>query len=1050
MTYPPRFALVLLLAAAMVAPGCAAAGGSAPSATAADGGRSAAVLRAVPPPPGLADTRLAPYVRATAESPSSSDPYTRARMTLEQILSQTTPPDYLTPHADAPSQDDADEPDLAAQRADAAGRAAMYRGDRPAAARHFERALSMAPRRAEILRVLGHLYTEARNRARGAIYLRDAVRLDPTDAESLIALGQYELEQRNDGRAIAVFSHVLDMDLDSESIDPALPILARFYLAGALDREGHEAAAIRQVRIYLDQPGSIGRSTRMYRELYILDRQRGDMWMRLGDAYHRLDEPVAAHDAYRQAMLLGAGNDSDMLRRRIYTLLRLGRAGEATDLLLRRLRDAKSVEGDLELAEYVADHGGDDERIADALYAIYLERERDPVLLLKLASALSDARARSLLAEHLAARPGDRSIYHELLALDTAGWRDQPQRLAGAIRTTADAIHATPEQMAELVVMLSVAVDDDEALLAAVDRQAADAADGAVHVIAALLHLRHDRLDAAIAALRQAADLSPELTPARVLLVKALLDTDQLDEAERRIEALATVDAAAAAVPRVRLLTAQGRDEEARQLLEQLVRDRPGDADLVLELVALKQDPREREALLVEALNHAPGAERLYDELYELYLTDAQSPQRRILDADSKREALMARMMQHIPGSTVTRFRTAQRHLQDNQPRLAEPLIRELIADDGSEVRQHELLVLVLWRTGQRDDARQAVERMLSAFPRHAEALAFAAQFYEVVGPEKRWLELLEQVLLQRPPGVVRDHQLARLYMQTDRLDRAAELLERLLENPNANVLTVSYDLSVVLHELDRNEDALRMYDKLIARVVPDKPGLEGELLYRRSHVLSRLDRMEEYKAALEAAYKAAPDHEGINNDLGYLLADAGRDLDRAMRMVQHAHDAQPDIAAYTDSLGWAHYKLGNFEQAVEFLRQAVGLDRGEHPVILDHLGDAYYRVGQKERAIVAWRKAREQIDRLPKEEWINDREMTDLDARLTHKLEAIDNGQEPEPAPVGEGVVIEKPEVVVPEEDAAAPQPPADAPPDAAAPEAEPTAPQPVPPAAP
>lgn len=1044
---------VFLLSLAAIAPGCAASD-AAPSAAGGADQAAKVVLRDVPPPPGLTDTRLAPYARPAADATTSSDPYTRARMTLEEILSRTTPPDYLTPAPDPASDAAADKPDLAAQRAYAAGRAAMYRGDRTAAARHLERALSMAPRRAEILRVLGHLYTEARNRARGAIYLRDAVRLDPTDAESLIALGQYELEQRNDGRAIAVFAHVLAMDLDGDSIDPALPILARFYLAGALDREGHEAAAIKQVRMYLDRPGSIGRSTRMYRELYILDRQRGDMWLRLGDAYHRLDDPLAARDAYRQALILGAGSDSDMLRRRIYTLLRLSQADEATDILLRRLRDAKSVEADLELAQYVADHGGDDQRIADALYAIYLERQRDPVLLLKLVGALNDARARSLLAEHLAARPGDRAVYHELLTLDTAGWRDQPARLAGAVRTTADAIHTNPDQMAELVVTLSVAVDDDDALRAAVDKQAAAGTDGAVHVIAALLHLRHDELDNAVTALRQAAEFAPDLVPARVLLIKALLDRDELDEAERLIDDLALTHAAAAAVPRVRLLKARNRHDEARALLEELVRDRPGDADLVLELVAMEQAPRDQEALLVEALTHAPTAERVYDALYELYLADAQQPQPQLGDSASKRESLMARMTQHIPHSTVTRYRKAQRHLLENQPRLAEPLIRKLIEDDGSQVRQHELLVLVLWRTGQRDDARQAVERMLSEFPRQPEALEFAAAFYEVVGPEQRWLEILEQVLLSKPPSAVRDHQLARLYVQTDRPERAVELLKALLDHPDVNVLVALNDLSHVLHDMDQNDEALRIFDQVIARVVPDKPRLEGELLYRRSHILSRLNRMDEYKAALEAAYKVAPDHDGINNDLGYLLADEGRDLDRAIRMVQHANDAQPGVAPYTDSLGWAHYKLGNFEQAVEFLRQAAGLDGGEHPVILDHLGDAYYRVGQKERAIVAWRKAREQVDRMPKDQWANDREMTDLDARLTHKLGAIDDGREPEPAPVGEGVVIEKPEAGEPDADDAQPEPEADAQPaqtpDAVVPQPPTVAPDPILPAAP
>jgi tetratricopeptide (TPR) repeat protein len=57
------------------------------------------------------------------------------------------------------------------------------------------------------------------------------------------------------------------------------------------------------------------------------------------------------------------------------------------------------------------------------------------------------------------------------------------------------------------------------------------------------------------------------------------------------------------------------------------------------------------------------------------------------------------------------------------------------------------------------------------------------------------------------------------------------------------------------------------------------------------------------------------------------------------------------------DSLGWAHYRLGNFQDAVKYLEQAVVL-RPEDATLNDHLGDAYWRVGREREARFQWDQA--------------------------------------------------------------------------------------------
>jgi tetratricopeptide (TPR) repeat protein len=87
--------------------------------------------------------------------------------------------------------------------------------------------------------------------------------------------------------------------------------------------------------------------------------------------------------------------------------------------------------------------------------------------------------------------------------------------------------------------------------------------------------------------------------------------------------------------------------------------------------------------------------------------------------------------------------------------------------------------------------------------------------------------------------------------------------------------------------------------------------------------------------------------------------------LDEAMAMIAKAVELRPNDGYIVDSLGWAHYQLGEYEEAVKHLERAISLSCGDHqcsadPVINDHLGDAYWRVGRRIEAGFQWSHARD------------------------------------------------------------------------------------------
>lgn len=80
-------------------------------------------------------------------------------------------------------------------------------------------------------------------------------------------------------------------------------------------------------------------------------------------------------------------------------------------------------------------------------------------------------------------------------------------------------------------------------------------------------------------------------------------------------------------------------------------------------------------------------------------------------------------------------------------------------------------------------------------------------------------------------------------------------------------------------------------------------------------------------------------------NGLGYVLADSGRDLTRALTMCKKAIDREPENAAYLDSVGWIYFKLGFETEAKNFTRRALE-KAPDNTVINGHLNEILGRKG--------------------------------------------------------------------------------------------------------
>jgi tetratricopeptide (TPR) repeat protein len=141
------------------------------------------------------------------------------------------------------------------------------------------------------------------------------------------------------------------------------------------------------------------------------------------------------------------------------------------------------------------------------------------------------------------------------------------------------------------------------------------------------------------------------------------------------------------------------------------------------------------------------------------------------------------------------------------------------------------------------------------------------------------------------------------------------------------------------------------------ARAMALAYGESRETRFLRAGALEKLGRYTEAVAGFKALAADHPDDPIILNFLGYTLVERGIDPRAALPLLQRATRLAPDNGAVWDSLGWAHFSLGNAKDAYLALKRASRLEPLD-ATILEHLADAEAKLGMTAEAALHYRQA--------------------------------------------------------------------------------------------
>lgn len=246
--------------------------------------------------------------------------------------------------------------------------------------------------------------------------------------------------------------------------------------------------------------------------------------------------------------------------------------------------------------------------------------------------------------------------------------------------------------------------------------------------------------------------------------------------------------------------------------------------------------------------------------------------------------------------------------------------------------------------------------------PDNALAIVAMADVFDRMKQTDQAIEALKLVPANSPLKSSADIQIGLSLEQLGKGDEAIAQLDRVrAEKPGETEALVA--LGNVLRSRKRYAEAAEVYTQVLDKMPEDQPG-RWPILYYRGTAYERAKQWDMAEVDLKAALALVPESEPIGrsqvlNYLGYSWVDTGRNIDEAFKLLKRAVELNPRDGMIIDSLGWAYYRLGQYDDAVRELEKAAELKAGD-PVINDHLGDAYWHVGRRLEARFQWQHAKD------------------------------------------------------------------------------------------
>lgn len=425
----------------------------------------------------------------------------------------------------------------------------------------------------------------------------------------------------------------------------------------------------------------------------------------------------------------------------------------------------------------------------------------------------------------------------------------------------------------------------------------------------------------------------------------------------------------------IELFATIGKNAEASQLLATILKANPKDNEAIAMRAALMLTTGNRDQINLAAndlqslVTKMPQNHLLRFNLARALIAKGEVDQARL----QLEEAIKIR-----PDFVIAREVLARIYLMKSDSGRALKEADEIITFDRNNLQAHLIRSSALLGIGDRDKARQELDLITKAYPQNAEAryqvgyLAWQDKDYkhaedvfgelyksnpndlrglvgvvETMASQNRMAEAIkamENSVQREPQRADLRVALGNLYLRAERYDDAVQAYQGLLDkNPK------SADLLFRLAETQRRKGDLTASIETFRRCSQASPG-DTKCLLQLGLLMDGTGKREQAKPIYEQILKIMPDHPVALNNLAFIKAEEGVDLDQALTMVQRARQKLPNSPDVADTLGWIYIKKNLSEDAVRVFRDLVQKEPG-NPTYRVHFAMALLQKGDKPSA---------------------------------------------------------------------------------------------------
>lgn len=359
-------------------------------------------------------------------------------------------------------------------------------------------------------------------------------------------------------------------------------------------------------------------------------------------------------------------------------------------------------------------------------------------------------------------------------------------------------------------------------------------------------------------------------------------------------------------------------------------------------------------SILAARAGEADTARQAIDRVLELQpeWIEAQVQLVRILKAQGKTDAAIAAMQKITddhPQNNELRISYARMLVDEEHFEEAYAQFKTLAQNQPEDDDILFALGFLALQVGQLDEAERHLTRLHQSGRRPTETPYYLGRLEEIRGNKAKAMEWYSSLSSGENYVNARVRIAGLKAKGGDVAGALSQIASIRAEHPDQQA-TLALVEGEILYDAERFTDAIEVYDAALKNNQD-----HTDLLYARSMAAERLDRISETESGLRKILEREPNNAEVLNALGYTLADKTDRYDEALSFVDRALRLRPKDYFILDSMGWVHYRLGRYEEAVKYLRQALDLKKDAE--VSAHLGEVLWVMGDRDAARTVWQQ---------------------------------------------------------------------------------------------